>query len=94
MAGPAQEGRVSEIFDPLSRPFMAAARFVLWLVWEVLAQRVPWYVGWAVCRVVTLGRFPGAAVDEQDEAQGLEEVVVWITGFVLILGLSWVVFGG
>ncbi|MGY0561176.1 hypothetical protein ACW7G2_10725 [Luteimonas sp. A277] len=85
---------MSEIFDPLSRPVAAAARFVLWLLWEVLVQRVPWYVGWPLWRVVTLGRFPGAAIDEQDEAPGFEEVVVWVTGFLVILGLSWTLSRG
>ena len=82
---------MNEIFDPVSRPLWAAIRFVLWLAWEVLVLRVPWYVGWPLWRVVTLGRYPETAIEEPDEAGTLETVLVWGVGFLVLCGLSWAV---
>lgn len=80
---------MSEIFDPISRPVVAAGRFILWLVWEVVVLWVPWYVGWPVWRVLTLGRFPETAAGDQEEASTLETVLVWGLGFLIMCGVAW-----
>lgn len=84
---------MSEIFDPFARPVAMAARFVLWLAWEVLVLMVPWYVGWPIWRVVSLGRYPETAIGDQEEAGTLETVLVWGTGLVVIGALAWAVSG-
>jgi len=84
---------VSETFDPFSRPVAMAVRFILWLAWEVLVLTVPWYVGWPIWRVVSLGRFPGIAIGDQEQAGTLETVLVWGTGLLVIGAVAWALSG-
>ena len=63
-------------------------RPVIWLVWELCFEVIAWYVGWPVCRVLSLGRFPGEAIGEHERASTLTHCFVSGVGLVLILGVA------
>jgi len=67
---------------PLLRGLLAVGRALVWLVWEFLFMYVGWFIGWPICRVLSLGRFPGERIGE------VETAPLWVALIVELCGLA------
>ena len=81
-----------DILDVIARPLLYVLRGALWLVWEAFVLTVAWWVGWPVWRLLTLGRFPHAGFNGDDEAGTRELVLVCTVGLALIGSVTWCVY--
>lgn len=73
-----------------AKGILAAVRFMIWFTWEVMCERVLWYIGWPVVRVVTLGNFPKQSITDSDSEAPLAFFLVAITGFVTLVFAAFV----
>jgi hypothetical protein len=71
---------------PLSA-VLGVLRFLWWLAWDVCCQTVGWAVGWPVCRLATLGRFPRERYTELGLAEASTAFVVEAIGLLAIAAL-------
>ena len=72
-----------------ARPVFLLARFLLWLIWELLCGSICWLIGWPVVRCLSLGRFPHAGWQDDESASFAESLVVCITGIGTLLLVLW-----
>ncbi|WP_143814223.1 hypothetical protein [Novilysobacter spongiicola] len=75
-----------EFARPVARLALTVLRFIWWLTWELWLGVVTWYVGWPVCRAVSLGHFPAAGLHEGDEVDGMPALVVHAAGVLVLVG--------
>lgn len=75
----------------LRRVLVGIARVIWWLVWDVGCEWVAWSLGWVVCRVLTVGRFPAVGWDQEGEAEWWEALLVILVGLLVLGGLAWAV---
>lgn len=82
-----------ELARPIANVVLAIARGLWWLVWEFFVESVGWYIGWPICRVLSVGRFPETGLHDQDQASGWEVVGVQLTGLAALGGVIWLLAG-
>ncbi len=63
-------------------------RALIWLVWEFCFEGIAWYVGWPICRALSLGRLPQEAMTEHEQASNLTNCTVSLVGLVGLIGLA------
>ncbi len=63
-------------------------RVLIWLMCEFLFEKVAWYIGWPICRLVTFNSRPGERITESDQASGTTQFMVSMTGLVSLLALG------
>lgn len=80
-----------DFIDLAARPVLLVARFLLWLVWDLLFYSVAWSIGWPVLRVLTLGRFPHVGIREYDASGVGEAFIVCGTGIAVLVAVIWAV---
>ena len=74
--------------EALLRPALWVLRGAWWLIWELLFELVAWWVGWPLCRLLSLGRFPSAGWAHPDDDARWENLAVSLVGVgVLVLAL-------
>lgn len=61
-------------------------RLLLFQVWDLCFEVVAWYIGWPVCRVLSLGRFPKAPISAQEQESTLSGILVSIVGLLSLFG--------
>lgn len=83
---------MNDATDLLTRPLLAAARLVWWVVSEFFFHIVLWSVGWPIWRLVTLGRFPESGFGDGEEAGTFETVLVSGLGLAVLAALGWLLF--
>ncbi len=87
---------MEDIADGLMRPILkllAAVLRVMWfLISEILGEILLWGVGWCFWRAISFGRYPKQGISEADQASVATEVIVQITGLILLVALSYWVF--
>jgi len=66
-------------------------RALVWLFWEFIFETLAWYVGWVLCRVISVGRLPQESINEHERASTLTHLIVSLIGFALMIGLSIVI---
>jgi len=81
-----------DLTDFTWRPLYLILRFLLWLAWDFLVLTIAWGLGWPVWRVLTLGRFPHAALRDYEEAGVLEAILVCGTGLAMLGGALWLAY--
>jgi len=67
-------------------------RALLWLAWEGLFNTVGWYVGWCVCRTLSLGYFPHYGLRDEDKVSWPMRLVVELLGLGTLTALAWAAF--
>lgn len=75
------------LFKSILRIIALFFRGLLWLLinsWDLCLERPGWYIGWPVCRLLSLGRLPKEAWGEPDGASDRCQVLVAIIGFIAI----------
>ncbi len=65
----------------IARLILGLFRFIVWLVWEMMCERLLWYLGWPVSRIVSFGNYPKQSFLEVDESDVLTHFIVAIIGF-------------
>jgi len=68
-------------------------RFLWWLAWEFCVQTVGWAVGWPICKVVSLGRFPRERYTELGLAESPVAFVVEAVGLLALAAVIWYLSG-
>ena len=80
---------IDEMASAAARPLLLVVRFLLWLVWELLVWEVLWWIGWPVCRALSVGRFPQDGWRQADRELDLESLLVLLTGLLVLLAALW-----
>ena len=65
------------------------ARALWWLADTSTLSSAGWTIGWPACRLLTLGRFPGAGFAGRRSASILDCVVVELVGLVILGTAIW-----
>lgn len=65
-----------------------AIRSVVWLIWNLFFEILAWYAGWPICRVLSLGRYPGEGFHGYDDARPLHSFLVSLIGLVSLVALG------
>ena len=63
-------------------------RSVIWLVWDLWFEVLAWYVGWPICRVLSLGAFPKESLNEHERASTLVQISVSVIGLIALVGFT------
>lgn len=79
-------------FRGVFRLLSLIARSLIWLIWELCFETVAWYVGWPICRVVSLGRYPRETIGRCDDAGIVTSILVPLVGMAFLVALA-VAFG-
>lgn len=66
-------------------------RSIIWLIWEFCFEEISWYIGWPVCRLITIGKLPRTPITERDNATHLTIFLVSMTGVLSLLTLGIVI---
>ena len=62
-------------------------RFLIWLIMELFFEVTAWYVGWPICRALSLGRLPRESIGEHELAAPLTRFTVSVVGILTLLGI-------
>ena len=82
------EELIEGAFKGLLRLASLIIRALVWLVWELWIHIIGWYIGWPVLRVLTFNNFPTESINDHDQASGLTDFTVCLTGFVILVLLG------
>lgn len=66
----------------VARILLLIFRGIIWLTWEMMCERLLWYLGWPAVRTVTLGTFPKESFNETDKATLLVHLTVAFIGLL------------
>lgn len=75
------------------RPIAWVLRALLWLAWEFLFETLGWWIGWTVCRCLSLGLFPRAGIRDEEQVPWGWRLVVELLGIAALAGLLWAAAG-
>jgi hypothetical protein len=81
--------QMTDALDVVVRPVLLLARFLLWLIWDWFFDTIAWWVGWPVCRTLSLGHFPATGFNSYEESDFGEAIMVCATGILFLLGVIW-----
>jgi hypothetical protein len=79
---------MDDIIEHLGKGLLAFFRFLVVLIWasiELVYEKVLWWLGWPMLRVITIGKYPKEAFLEGDHAPRLTQFIVGLTGIVIPL---------
>lgn len=62
-------------------------RFLIWLIMELFFEVTAWYVGWPICRALSLGNWPRQSIGEHELAAPLTRFTVSVVGILTLLGI-------
>ena len=68
-----------------------AVRALTWVIWEFCFEIVAWYMGWPVCRTISLGRLPKESITDHERTSSLTNFIVSMVGLVSLIGTAIVV---
>ena len=67
-------------------------RFIWWMIWEMFFGTLCYFIGWPVCKVVTLGRYPPSQSSvDKEYSRDKEGLPCTLVGFVTLITI--IVFG-
>lgn len=72
-------------------------RAIAWLFWEIFFETITWYIGWFVCRTLSLGHYPDEPLGGEDDADISTTIIVGLTGLItlsVLLALIYKLFAG
>ncbi len=78
------DGSLKAVFRLLS----LVVRSLIWLIWELCFEIIAWYVGWPICRVLSLGRYPKEAIGESEDAGMFTSILVSLIGLGFLVALA------
>ena len=71
------------IFKILARPILFIARAIVWLTWEIMCEKMLWYLGWPASKLITLGFVPRESITNGEN----EHPAIFV--FVALVGLAY-----
>ncbi len=74
------------IFRPIIRLILGVLRVFQFIAWDLMCSYVGWSIGWCFYRFFSLGRYPVEGLNELDNAHWVTELVVDLTGLILLAG--------
>ncbi|WP_455233436.1 hypothetical protein [Geopseudomonas aromaticivorans] len=75
-------------FRLLLKGLYLALRATVWVIVELGYERLAWWSGWCVCRLVTLNHYPRQRITGFDQAPGLSAFGVSFVGLLALLALA------
>ncbi|SFW62834.1 hypothetical protein SAMN03159511_0420 [Pseudomonas sp. NFACC19-2] len=60
-------------------------RALIWLTYEFLFEKVAWYIGWPICRLITFNSLPREGITESERASGTTQLMVSMTGLLSLV---------
>lgn len=61
------------------------ARVSTWLIFEFLYEEIAWWLGWCVCRAISLNSLPKVGIHGYAEATTITRFLVCFTGIATLL---------
>lgn len=74
---------------PIASIVVGLLRFIVWLWSEFLFETLGWKLGWCVCRLLSLGKFPQADFSSEEEASIFTRIVVELLGIGTLCFAAW-----
>jgi hypothetical protein len=68
-----------------AKALLVVVRFLIWFAWEVLCEKLLWYIGWPIARAITIGNFPHQCITNSEKEDPLVFFLVVIGGFASLL---------
>ncbi len=75
------------ILKPILRAILGVLLVLRYLAWDLMFRFVGWSIGWLALRAVTIGTFPGVALNALDECSQLTALFVEFTGLAVLFTL-------
>lgn len=63
-------------------------RFLFLLIWEFFFVEIGWYIGWPVCRALSIGKLPRESITESENASKMIHSIVSLVGVLFVIGLA------
>ena len=73
------------VFKGLLRLVSVVVRSLIWLIWEFCFEIVAWYVGWPICRVISVGNLPRESITEHEQASNWTSFIVSMVGLLSLV---------
>ncbi|UTW04941.1 hypothetical protein KDX31_08065 [Amphritea atlantica] len=77
---------VEGFFKVFLRLIGVVIRALLWLIWEMFFEVIAWYVGWPICRILSLGHHPEESINEHEQASSFQQFMVSVVGLLFLIG--------
>lgn len=74
-------------FKSILRLLGGLIRLLIWLIWDWCYETIAWYIGWPICRIVTLGTLPHESINEHEKACGITNFIVSLIGLAALAGV-------
>jgi hypothetical protein len=76
---------IEHSFKLIAKILYFLVRIFAWLIFEFLYEEIAWWLGWCVCRAITLNSRPTVGINGYDEATTTTRFVVCFTGIATII---------
>lgn len=76
---------IEHSFKLIAKILYFLARISTWLIFEFLYEEIAWWIGWCVCRAITLNSRPKVGIHSYDETTTTTRFIVCFTGIVTIV---------
>ena len=63
-------------------------RSLLWLIWDLFFEILAWFVGWPICRAVSIGHYPKEGIMEHEQVSTFNHFIVSLVGLLSLVGLG------
>ena len=62
------EDAAEGIIKVVLKGLLSFIRLLVYVSWELMYEKISWYLGWPVVRIITLGYFPREGISEEENA--------------------------
>jgi len=76
-------------FKLIARVILGIVRAIIWLTWELMCERLLWYLGWPALKLMTLGKYPKERFSEVNITTTSVHFFVALVGFIYPLILAY-----
>ena len=72
----------------LAQPLLFLIRIIIYLTWEVMCEKLLWYLGWPVSRAITAGHFPKSGIHEGEQETPFKFFIVALIGLAYPIAIA------
>ena len=76
---------IEHSFKLIAKILYFFVRVLTWLIFEFIYEEIAWWLGWCVCRVISLNSLPKAGIHGYEEAPPTTRFIVCFTGIATLL---------
>ena len=62
---------------------LSFARLLVYVSWELMYEKISWYLGWPVVRIITIGYYPKEGISDEENAP------IFIHFLVSLIGIAY-----